>query len=116
MVLRTCADGPVFLNVGTTLGLSINAKPYAPVELQAKWVNCSESPVIYIGKAGGLDSGGATLRSRLSLYMRLNEFHSGGRAIWQLSDAADLLVCWKPTPGSDPRAVEKQMLSAFVAE
>ena len=40
--------------------------------------------------------------------------HWGGRYIWQLADAKDLLVYWKPTLGRDPRLVEKAMLSKFV--
>jgi len=41
--------------------------------------------------------------------------HYGGRYIWQLQDAKDLVVCWKVTLDDEPRVVEKQMIEEFKA-
>ena len=38
--------------------------------------------------------------------------HWGGRLIWQLKDADDLVVCWKKTE-EDPRGAEKKMIKDF---
>jgi hypothetical protein len=84
-------------------------------ELAARWV--SDSPVLYIGKAGGSGTR-ATLRSRLITYLRHGAGHRaalwGGRAIWQLADAERLLVGWRTIEDMDPRAVERAELAAFV--
>lgn len=40
--------------------------------------------------------------------------HWGGRLIWQLKDAKDLIVCWKVLgKDEEPREVEKEMIQAF---
>jgi hypothetical protein len=79
-------------------------------ELQQAWV--VGAVVIYIGKA-------QLLRRRLRSYMRFGEGepapHWGGRYVWQLADAASLLVCWKETPDEDPRQVERRLIQEFSA-
>lgn len=74
--------------------------------------------MVYIGKAGGPGKN-ATLRSRMRQYMRFGQGealgHCGGRYIWQLSDSRDLVVCWKPTTGEDPRDVERELIDEFKA-
>jgi hypothetical protein len=81
-------------------------------ELEARWI--AETPIVYIGKAGAPGSR-VTLRSRLVQYMRFGSgdpvAHWGGRAIWQLEDAPELLVCWRPE--GQPRQVEKELLAEF---
>jgi hypothetical protein len=58
--------------------------------LRAKWVD--DCAVLYIGK-------GDSLQRRLGEYARFGRGdpigHWGGRYIWQLADAADLLVAWR---------------------
>jgi len=82
--------------------------------LKAKWV--SKAAVVYIGKAGG-KRGHAALRSRIQQYLAFGRGepvgHWGGRYIWQLKDSKDLLLCWRPTPRSDPRQWEKKLLRQF---
>lgn len=39
--------------------------------------------------------------------------HWGGRLIWQLEDAKDLIVCWKVLEKEEPRNVEKEMIQEF---
>ncbi len=82
--------------------------------LEANWV--SESPILYIGKAGGHGTK-ATLRSRLQAYGRFGSggtSHRGGRYIWQLADADSLLVCWKELDDQEPAKVETELIAAFV--
>ncbi|MCK6580308.1 MAG: GIY-YIG nuclease family protein [Anaerolineae bacterium] len=107
VVLRMATTEPRFLPVGTSFR-KVMVKPYAVERLQRKWARVRGSPVVYIGKS-------ESLRRRLNLYLGLRRNHSGGRAIWQFSDAADLLVCWTPTSKADPRAIEKQLLGDFFA-
>jgi hypothetical protein len=84
-------------------------------ELQDNWVE--NSLVVYIGKAGG-EGSRATLNSRLGQYLQFGQGrdigHYGGRYIWQLSYATNLLICWKPLPKDDPRTIEKLLLQQFI--
>lgn len=112
--IRTATDAPVFLEKSIG-GHFKGSDPTVPIEtLNASWVPAAI--VMYIGKAGGL-TGRATLKSRLRQYMKFGEGkpvgHKGGRYIWQLGDSADLLVCWNPTPHSDPYDEETTLISAF---
>ncbi len=109
-IVREKAEAPDFNKIGTG-GFFKQKNPNVSIaELKKNWVDGSE--VIYIGKA-------TSLRNRLYQYMRFGQGegigHYGGRFIWQLKDSRDLLVCWKPTPGKDPREVEKQMIQEFKA-
>lgn len=88
---------------------------YKLMKLQTRWD--LPTPVLYFGKAGGME-GGTSLWERLQLYRRYgageNVTHRGGRAIWQIQDAANqLLVCWTETPGLGPECVEEQLLDLF---
>lgn len=90
---------------------------YPLVKLVQRWELAT--PVLYFGKAGGID-GGITLWERLDLYRRYgageNAAHRGGRAIWQVEDASNqLLVGWSTTPGHDPECVEERLLEHFNA-
>lgn len=71
-----------------------------------------ESPIMYIGKAGGAVQ---TLRSRIRQYLRFGAGqrspHWGGRYIWQLAEAESLLVYWRPETHNDPRTVEKRLIA-----
>lgn len=76
--------------------------------LQAAWLD--EAALLYVDK-------GASLRTRVR---QLVEFghgkqvaHWGGRALWQLSDADDLVVAWRPA--EEPKAAEAELLAAFQA-
>jgi hypothetical protein len=76
----------------------------------------SNAAIVYIGKAGRA-TGSSTLRTRLRQYLQFGAGqlvgHWGGRYIWQLADAEDLVVCWRPTGEQEPADVERQMLEAF---
>ncbi|MEX1013623.1 MAG: hypothetical protein WDZ80_00495 [Candidatus Paceibacterota bacterium] len=76
-----------------------------------------ESKVVYIGKAGSLNSGSATLKSRLRQYLRFGQSkkagHWGGRYIWQLKHHKNLMIAWRRTPTQDPRNVEIELLNMY---
>jgi hypothetical protein len=77
-------------------------------DLERRWV--LGAATVYIGKA-------SNLRSRLDQYRRhgLGEpiGHWGGRFVWQLADASELLVAWRTVEGRDPAEVEADLLAAF---
>ncbi|WP_142059521.1 hypothetical protein [Pseudarthrobacter sp. B4EP4b] len=88
---------------------------YPLAKLQRKWE--LSTPVLYIGKAGGLATG-TSLWQRLDLFRRYGSgedtSHRGGRAIWQVPGAANrLVVCWTDTPGVYPECTEEQLLRLF---
>lgn len=112
VVLRTKESNPVFLKTGTG-GFFKGKDPNVKIsKLEGKWIN--DSSIVYIGKADGSETRG--LRKRLHEYMRFGQGepvgHYGGRYIWQLEDASELIVCWKQVDG-DAEGVEKQMISDF---
>jgi predicted DNA-binding transcriptional regulator AlpA len=39
----------------------------------------------------------------------------GGRYLWQIKDARDLVLCWKATPDSDPGKVEHELIRSFIS-
>ena len=92
--------------------------PTLPVAaLRSKWPK--RALVLYIGKAGKRD-GKATLVKRLRSYLRsgqgLPSAHWGGRAIWQVVNADDLLVAWLQTTASGARVIEQKLISEFERE
>lgn len=105
---------PIFLseNIG---GHFKGRNPTVPIStLKLNWVE--NTIVIYIGKAGGGKSR-ATLNSRIKQYIKFGSGqpvgHWGGRLIWQLSDHKDFTICWKETLNSNPREIEKELISEF---
>jgi hypothetical protein len=117
LVLFISKLGPSFLEIGCG-GFFKGKNPNVPVsELRSRWV--SETPVIYIGKAGGRDSK-ATLNSRLKQYFAFGQGkpvgHYGGRYIWQLANPKELVVCWRPIQTEEPRDIEAVLISDFVTE
>ena len=114
MVLRTIMDEPIFLEKGSG-GYFKETDPNVAIKiLQEKWVY--NTPVVYIGKAGGKKNK-TTLRSRILQYLKFGQGkpygHKGGCYIWQLSDAEELLFCWKALPTDEPEDVESMMISEF---
>lgn len=114
MVVREIGNRPQFRATGSG-GHYKGTDPNVPIEkLRMNWVE--ETCVLYIGKAGDEHSQ-ATLRSRLRQYLQFGagkpRGHKGGRYIWQLEDAEDLLFCWKPLPSGNPPKEETALLAAF---
>lgn len=113
-VLRESSEAPVFLR-NNPAGHFKGRNPTVTVDkLQSKWiVGC---PLLYIGKAGG-PTEKANLKTRIE---QLIEFglgmpvgHWGGRYLWQLSNAGNLLICWKTMQAEKPIDEKKRLLTQF---
>ncbi len=109
VVLRSTGLQPTFLD--RSVGGHFKGRdPTVSVDtLEANWIDGAE--VVYIGKAD-------------NLHRRLREFaefglgrpigHWGGRLMWQLSDARDLIVAWKTAdPQEDPFDLEATYIDRF---
>jgi hypothetical protein len=102
LVLRTGKNPPEFL---TELeGYRFKGRKPTLEILERNWL--PEAQTIFIGKA-------ETLKSRLRQYIHKSTGHSGGKLIWYLTDAQDLLICWKITPDLNPQTVESQLIQEF---
>ena len=114
LLLRDSDSPPKFLSVGTG-GYFKNKDPNVSVtRLKNEWV--PDATIVYVGKAGGigLDS---NLNNRINQLIKFGEGkkvpHWGGRLVWQLCDAEQLLVCWKVARESQPRKIEKMIIEKF---
>ncbi len=116
VVLWHRATRPDFLEESTGGHFKGKNPTVAVGELESRWVE--DTIVLYMGKTGGAGSR-RTLRNRLTELMRFGQGeavgHYGGRLIWQLRDASELLVCWKVTPAEDPRIAETSLMQEFEA-
>jgi hypothetical protein len=114
-VLRLPAGDPEFGD-SNPAGRFQGRDPTVPVgTLRAAWV--PGATVLYLGKAG------AGVRGTRGLAVRLNEYrrfgagepvgHWGGRYVFQLADADELLVAWRTTDAADPAAAEAELIAVF---
>jgi hypothetical protein len=114
VILREKNEKPVILGKRPFDCQEERYPSYPKSELEAKWVEGTQ--IIYIGKAGGSDQK-TELHKRLSTYIRFGKgqkaAHGGGRSIWQLADAKELVVCWRVLSEEEPRCVEERMISEF---
>lgn len=111
-LVRASTLAPVFLSQNSGR-VGRRGDPSVALDvLEANWIDNAE--VIYIGKAS-LRRDRTALRKRLREYIRFGEGradnHWGGRLVWQLGDAANLVVYWKPHPA--PRRYESELLGEF---
>lgn len=100
---RMLAAGPVSEHNGKALA-------YPKDFLEKKWV--SGTRIVYIGKSD------SSLRTRIRTYMNYGKGkdapHRGGRAIWQLPDADELVIGWKTINSSlSARELEAKLISEF---
>jgi hypothetical protein len=114
MILYLSAAAPKFRTIGSG-GHFKEKNPNVSLQLlQDNWVD--KATIVYIGKAGS-ESGSATLQSRLKQYLSFGQGkavgHWGGRLIWQLPFAEDLIVCWKTTPQQEPSVIESYLIGQF---
>jgi hypothetical protein len=109
VVLRQSDQPPTYLAESPGGRFKGKDPTVAQSVLAAKWVD--ECRVVYLGK-------GDNLQRRLREYARFGAGspvgHWGGRYIWQLSDAADLVVAWKRCDeGQAAAQVEREMVARF---
>ena len=114
VVLRERDDRPIILDKRPFDCQEGKYPSYPKTELEGKWVEGTH--IVYIGKAGG--SGQKTeLHKRLSTYIRFGQgkkaAHGGGRSIWQLADAHELVICWLVLSGEEPCDIESNMIAEF---
>lgn len=107
-IARASADPVLFAERSCGGGFKGRNPTVSRETLAANWVDGAE--ILYIGKAD-------RLRRRLT---QLADFgagkaagHWGGRLIWQLGDAGELLIAWKETPGRVPAEVRAELIAAF---
>lgn len=109
VVQRQRAEPPAFVAV-SPVGHFKGKDPTVPLErLESEWVVGAST--VYIGKAN-------ELRTRLKAYALFGAgepvAHWGGRLIWQLEDAAELLVAWRALTSPGPaRDLERRLLARF---
>jgi hypothetical protein len=109
VVLRE-ADAPPDFLANNRGGRFKKRNPTVPVaDLEAKWVD--RCHVIYVGK-------GENLRRRVKEYMDFGSGkpvgHWGGRYIWQLVDAATLLLAWRTAaPDQTAGSAEAALIAEF---
>jgi len=115
-VLFNQVELPAFLEKGSGGFFKERDPNLSPIELKKRWIK--DTSVIYIGQAGGNNSG-ATLRSRIRQYLHFGEGkkigHWGGRLIWQIRNSEGLLICWLPD-NNNPRELEKAILADFAGK
>lgn len=102
-VFRESTQRPTFLDTNVIT----RRKAYAVPELKDKWID--GQALVYIGMAEPKDG----LYGRLGDFSKQSSSHTGGRALWQLGDANELIVAWAETPDQVAEVVEKSYLRAF---
>lgn len=118
VVYRDSDDPPHFLD-SSPAGRFKGKDPTVPLEvLESAWVPGAR--LLNVGKAALGTSGRRGLSKRLDEYRRFGAGepigHWGGRYIWQMTDAAGLLVAWRETPLEDPRPAEQACVAEFVRQ
>ncbi len=97
-----------------SIAINVHAPLYPAEVLQEKFSKCKNKTVLYIGKASGRKG----LRQRLKQYMKYgwNEAvnHKGGRAIWQIEGADQLLLQFECCEDADE--VEHRLLREYQQE
>ena len=109
LVLRAAEKAPVIKSssLGGYVHFPNDSPCYSVDELEDNYIDGSH--ILYIGKS-------TNIQKRIRTYMKFGKGekarHGGGRAIWQLADADDLIVCWTATTDG-PRKVEKEMIQRY---
>jgi len=109
VVLRPSASEVQFLAVSTAGRFKAQDPAVSVERLVSEWT--PGASVVYIGKAN-------ELRYRLKTYARFGAgepvAHWGGRLIWQLADAGELLIAWRVVAEkTDARNLERLLLERF---
>jgi hypothetical protein len=118
VVYRPSTAGPQFVQPSPA-GWFKSEDPTVPTErLDAEWV--AGAHVVYVGKADyrARRKPVEALRERLGEFERFGGGepigHRGGRLIWQLADADELLIAWHAVTWAETaRQYEKRLLARF---
>ena len=114
VVLRERNDHPMILEKRPFDCQEDKYPSYSKAELEEEWVEGTH--IVYIGKAGGFGQK-TELHKRLSTYIRFGKgkkaAHGGGRSIWQLADAQELIICWRVLTDEEPCCVESKIIADF---
>jgi hypothetical protein len=117
MILRPLQYAPKFLHESPAGRFKGRDPSVSESMLRKNWVDGAY--VLYVGKAGQ-DGARATLRSRLRCYLDHGlgkaVAHWGGRLVWQLDRAEQLLVAWRAEPNRRPFDVEQGMIDHFASQ
>ncbi len=81
--------------------------------LESRWVN--ETSILCIGSAGS-DFEKTTLNSKIKKYLNFGTGKASGhffwgRYVWQIENASELLIAWKPLPTKEDCELEKTKLN-----
>jgi len=113
VVYRAADHAPVLSPTSPVVMHKARSLSYPVEVLERRWVPGAH--VVNIGKADS-EKG---LAGRLDKYSAFGQgkpvAHRGGRSVWQLEDAADLLIAWLPIQLGDPEDVEGELLDSFRA-
>ena len=105
--LRQNKRKPEFLKKGT--GGKLRGNPNVEVsKLEKKWVEGAQ--VVYIGQT-------TNIRQRVKTRLEFGRGRAvrawGGRYIWQLKDAEELLIAWKKVGPADLLKTERMLINHF---
>jgi len=118
VVVRPDAAPPTFIETSIAGWFKGKDPTVRQEKLLAKWA--TKTSVLYIGKADVGTTGKRSIRKCLDEYRRHGAGepvgHWGGRYLWQLSDSADLLVCWKESLPTQAEAVETDLIADFMTQ
>lgn len=115
VVYRTTNAPPVFLDsslAGFYKGENLSVSRYVLID---NWVN--DANLLYVGKAGGPGIAQG-LKKRIQKYVRTGFSNKasrrGGKLVWQIQGAHDLLVAWKIIAGDkSPKKAEEELMQEF---
>lgn len=119
IVLRENMETPVFLASNPARFYKRKDPSVTMEKLSANWID--NTPVIYIGRAGGIAKSGrkysTTLRERIRQFIKFGKDkaypHWGGRYVWQVADSQNFVIAFKSMDEKNPVIFERELLNKF---
>ena len=106
LVIREQKDRPKFLDPGTG-GYFQGQDPNVSIdELANNWVE--DALIIYVGSSSNLQR---RIKQLILFGSGKDVGHRGGKLMWQIADAEDFKICWKPV--ADKKQGKKLVLVEF---
>lgn len=109
-VVREATEAPTFLDRSPASWFKGKDPTVAIARLEAEWV--PDAQTLYLGSSASLSKRIALMVAFSNGGRDLSVFKWGGRLLWQLEDAQELLVAWKVEP--DFAGVEADLLEEFI--